>query len=317
MERISLFCEVARSQGSIISLRELLPLLPERIAENDLAEVIGSVPYLSSRFEVRDGYVAEKLGMPEGDRAFLSGVDSRLVARSNLRYASQFISLLHSIPFSVVAVSGSTSYNSASRSKDLDLFCVAPVGRMWLSVVGSLLLDRVFSLFHRSSPQVCFSCVLSEDFAESAFSEAQGPLFARDALQTKVFRGSRKYASLIRQARWMSSYYPQAYVALSKSEAPIPVSRNKPTVFWRVVNRYLFLTAGRYVEFKAWLLNRKLLGFRKENDVFTIRHSEDHLIYESRRYADLRLRYSNAFDQSAMTDSAHYEEEIPMLTRRR
>jgi hypothetical protein len=308
-----MLCEVARNQGSIISLRELLPLLPERFLESELAVVISSAPALNSRFELRDGYVAERLSMPERDRAFRSEVDSRLVARRNLSYASKVISLLHSIPFSIVAVSGSTSYNSASRSTDLDLFCVAPAGQMWLSVVGSLLVNRIFALFHRDSPQVCLSCVVAEDYAESMFRTAQGPLFARDALQTRVFRGSRDYASLLSRAGWMSSYYPQAYAALSKAEASLVILREKPSAFWRVVNNFLFLTAGRYVEFKAWLLNRKLFKMGRERDIFTFRHSEDHLIYESRRYSDLRLMYSNSFNRDGAKNSTFHEKVIPVL----
>jgi hypothetical protein len=308
-----MLCGVARSQGSIISLRELLPLLPESIPEGELAEAICSFPDLSSRFELRDGYVRERLGMPEGDRAIKSEVESRRAAVRNLSYASQFISLLHSNPFVVVAVGGSTSYNSASRSRDLDLFCVAPVGKSWLSLVEGLLMSRVFAIFHRGSPGVCFSCVMAEDFAMSMFAKPQEPLFARDALQAKVFRGSREYESLLRQARWISSYYPQAYGALSRHEGYSLASKKTSSIFWRVLNKFLFLTVGRYVAFKAWLLNRKLLRMGREHDAFTTRCSEDHLIYESRRYSDLRLRYSDTFNRAGELNSATIKNGIAIV----
>jgi hypothetical protein len=291
-ERISLLYSVAKTQGSLVSVQELLELLPERASEDDLVEAISSAPSLSSKFELRAGYITEKLGESEADFLLSSEARSRLTARTNMRFAVLFVPFLHSSRFKMVAVSGSTSYRSASRSRDLDLFCVAPSGRMWLSLTLGLIAARVFGLRWRKAPQVCLSCVMDEDFALRLFASQQGPLFARDALETKVMKGRQTYQSLLDRARWISDVYPSAYAA-TKRPSPDPPRRSpRPSAFDYIVNRFLYFTVGTYIKAKSALLNRRLTAMGQVDGVFEIRSAEDHLIYESKRYADLRREYS-------------------------
>jgi hypothetical protein len=286
-ERITLLYQAAKRNGSLVSVQELAQLLAERASETEIAEAIATIPSLSSRFELKAGYLTERFRRSPDSEA---EAQSRNLARRNMRYAAEFVSLLHSNPFKMVAVSGSTSYGSASRSKDVDFFCIAPSGRMWLSVTMGLLMARAFSLFHRQAPTVCLSCIMDEDFAHSAFATEGNSLFARDAIETKVVTGLALYSSLLSRASWISKFYPFAYDAAMGADHIEP-RVTRPSAIDRVLNKLLFLSVGRYMHLKSALLNRKLRAAGRLGDVFSIRCGEDHLIYESKRYASLREEY--------------------------
>ena len=151
---------------------------------------------------------------------------------------------------------------------------------------------RVFSFISSQSPPICFSCVMDERFARSTFSDVQGPLFARDALETKVIKGYDVYQSLMRMAGWISIYYPAAYEPSEYSGIPILIT-NRPSGLERVLNIFMFATVGSYLKLKSTLLNRKLYAARRTWDVFDIKCEEDHLIYESRRYVSMKQRYED------------------------
>lgn len=288
-ERIALIYQVATRHGSLISVRELSRLLPESASESELAEAISSTPSLSSKFELQSGYLTER---SRGDRhgALETEMRNREIARINMAHASRFVSLLHLSRFKMVAVSGSTSYGSPSRSRDLDIFCVAPAGRMWLSLTQGLLMARAFGLLRRTAPPVCLSCVTDEDYARNAFVSQRDPLFARDALQTKVVKGRTFYRSLLSSASWISSFYPHAYDSKAPPDVP-QIRASGPSSVDRVVNHLLFFIVGRYLAAKSSLLNRKLNATGRRTDVFETRSGEDHLIYESRRYTALKHEY--------------------------
>ncbi|MDG6943043.1 MAG: hypothetical protein JRN12_02825 [Nitrososphaerota archaeon] len=273
----------------MISVSELTRLLSEGPSERELAEAIMSDPLLNAKFELEGDYLTERHTGTAIDRLGEES-RSRLRAKSNLMYATRFAQLLRPSRFKMVAVSGSTSYGSASRSKDLDLFCVAPTGQLWYSLAWGLIMARIFGFISPQSPVLCFSCIMDEWFAHSKFSEVQGPLFARDALETKVIKGHDVYKSLMRAAEWISAFYPAAYEPSEYSGAPTTTEK-RPSVFARAINIFILTTLGRYLKLKSALLNRKLDAAHRAWDVFDVQCGEDHLLYESRRYASMRQRY--------------------------
>jgi hypothetical protein len=286
-ERIALLYRVAKRNGSLISLKELRSLLGENTTETDVEEAIGSIPALSSKFELRAGYLLER-----HERAETPELESRsrMTATNNLTYAGCFSSYLHTTPFAMIAVSGSTSYGSASRSKDVDLFCVSPKGRMWIALTKGLLMARGFAMAHSGAPPICFSCIMDEGYARSAFAMRRDPLFARDALQTKVARGEGLYQSLMSSAGWISRLYPVAY-RTTVTRIGIDQPRPGPSALANLLDRLLYLIVGRYLKLKSNLLNRRLSAIGRNGDVFDVDCAEDHLIYESRRYSALRQEY--------------------------
>lgn len=295
--RIELLHQVAKENGSMVSIKELVRLLPERTSEEELLEAIVSLPSLTTRFELKGGYVTER---------FESGIDvsereaeGRKRAGTNMKHAARLVSYLGSNPFHMIAVSGSTSYGSASRSRDLDLFCVSPPKKMWLSLTLGLIISRIYRLSNRDSPNVCLSCIMDRDYAYSAFSYERGALFARDAIETKVMKGRGEYLSLLNAAGWISKYYPLAYEASNV----VPSSTKeilRASVFDRFLNSLLFLTVGKYLGIKSAVLNRKLAAGGRAADLFDVLVGEDHLIYESRRYSALRREYDEVLPVEAV-----------------
>jgi len=314
-ERIALVYTAAKRNGSLVTVQELTRLLPEITSESEVRDAIASVPFLNSKFELRSGFLTERLRGPALNPVILEA-DSRRLALANLVQASRFVSFLHGSGFQVVAVSGSTSYGSASVSKDTDLFCVAPHQSMWVCLTKSLVLARAYGLLNRHDSRVCISCVMDEECARSAFEESRDPLFARDALEAKVLKGRGRYESLLRSASWISDYYPAAYREVLMGR-PATSPKPNPTSFARVLNRLLYLVMGKYIQVKASLLNRKFRIGGRSGDVFGVRYGEDHLIYESRRYLDLKKEYEAADQRLQIRRKAFLQEaqSNPLPTR--
>lgn len=302
VDRISLLYGIAKSHGSLISIRELATLLPDSSSVEDLAEAIASTPTLSSRFQLRGGYVIER--SERQGPALKAESESRERARRNLSFAAKYAPMLHGTPLRVVAVSGSTSYNSAAKSTDVDVFCISKTGKMWLSVAQAMVMSRVFRLLNRESPEICLSCFMDESYARVAYSTEQGPLFARDALATRVIRGSPAYNSLIHSATWMRAHFPSVYESRTgngggNSELSAPVS-----TFSSVLNEILFRLVGGYLGLKARLLNRRFARQSRKGDRFVVRAGPDHMFYESNRYTELRMKYSASNGDPQATESA-------------
>ena len=134
---------------------------------------------------------------------------------------------------------------------------------------------------------------MDERYAYSTFSTPQGPLFARDALATKVILGYDVHRFLMKMARWISAFYPAAYDYPEFSGTYIQPTVHH-SILERVTNLFMFATAGRYLKLKSSLLNRRLNAAHRSWDVFDIQCEEDHLIYESRRYVSMRQRYEES-----------------------
>ncbi len=289
-ERIDLLYEVAKSNGSLISLQEILPLLPEQATEEELLETIRGMPPLSSKFELSSGFLTER---PTGGEAISAPEEqrSRDRARTNMFYAWRFSPLLHSRDVELVAVSGSTSYRSAARSSDLDLFCVTRSKSLWITLTKSLLSARAFRLANPGSPPICLSCVMDAEFASRMFSAERSALFARDALETVLISDNGMYGRLLRRASWMSAVYPALYAERTAGLKRATGPAGGPSVGGHVLNRLLYLTVGSYIRLKAVTLNRLLARRGATEDLFTLRLGEDHLIYESARYERMRRTY--------------------------
>ncbi len=302
-ERIALLYGVAKEHGSLVTVRDLLPLLPGDATEEELADAITSTPSLSSKFELKSGYITERSDGTEVEHVVLKELANRKWAQINLQWAKSFVPLLHSTPFTMVAASGSTSYRSASHSKDLDLFCVAPTGKLWTALTRGLIMARAHRVLHPRSPEICFSCVMDEGFAVPLFRANQGPLFARDALETIVLRGESTYRRLLREATWVSALYPRAY---SAKIAPVQGRRevgNGRSIFSRLAEAILFRVVGAYVRTKSRMLNTRFAGGGQLDSMFVVRSGRDHLIYESRRYSRLKQKYASGFGKEAAGSS--------------
>jgi hypothetical protein len=276
-------------------LSELISLLPQLTTERELTEALEMVPTLSSRYELNSGFVADR-EVGNAESLVLNEKRNREKARSNAFYASRFEPIIRNA-FRVIAISGSSSYRSASRSNDLDLFCVTASDTMWVALAKSLLMARTFRIFNPGAPQICLSCTMDERYAVRMFTADQGPLFARDALVAIVLDGRETYEALLRKAAWISNIYPILYSSRIRDDGVSAKEFKEASVQTKVLNKLLFLVVGSYLGMKSGLANRKLAKRGLLSSVFRTMAGEDHFVYESARYADLRRMYRESLNR--------------------
>jgi hypothetical protein len=292
LSEIRLFCDIARSNGSALSVRELIDLTSVDFSEADLSKEWENFPELKS-FIVCSGFVVERETALDLQRFQKDNLNRRSRATSNLYYAERFASLSRGKGTRVISVSGSTSYLSVSPTDDLDFLLVAKKDALWPTLVKRLLLARAFRIAERGSPDLCLSYVVDEGFAVNEFSRVQDGLFARDALAARVLRGRAYYDSLLSMSSWMGSYFPKLYADRVRNNEISSVRPARSSTFARIVNHFLFYVAGTYIKAKSRLLNRKYAKQGRTSSVFRVRMDLDHCIYESMRYLELRKAYSS------------------------
>jgi hypothetical protein len=210
--QISALCQIAKHNGSVLNLSELIDATSMPTNEEELQAAWGTNPTLSSRYSLEAGWVVER------DRAS-SGVEdaidranwSRARSAWNMAQAVDFARLCVRGEVRLLAVSGGNSYDRAGPADDVDLFCVTDKDSMWLFMLRSLLLARAFRLQRRRAAPFCFSYVVEEKSVREDFGRKEGGLFARDALMARVIYGQDFYGTLLRDSPWMGAYFPSLY----------------------------------------------------------------------------------------------------------
>ena len=291
VERVRLYCDIAKVNGSLLSLSELLAILPEHSSEEELQWAIRSNPELDAKYELRSGFIIERSN--SGSVLESTEQESRMRARSNLLHALDVFPLLHSSEVLLLGVGGSTSYNSASKSRDIDFFCVTRKGTLWLFLTRALILSRAYRYLRSDVPDVCLSCTLDSGFAEETFGRPRDPLFARDALSMVIVSGKGFYHRLLKKGSWISDVYPKLYATRMGKVEPAEPPRREPTIAHRILNTFLYYLAGTYIRVKSRRLNTRLARQGRYDSLFTLLIGEDRCIYESVRYTKMRRMYES------------------------
>lgn len=292
---IEAFCQIAKENGAVISLRELIGLAAIEADETELERAFLSDSSLKSKFLLESGYVLERsqvTGMT-AQQTINEEERRRERARANLKRASRFGRVLLKGTV-LVSVSGANAYLSAREDEDIDFFCVTKTNGMWPFMLRALVSARIHRLVNRDVPELCFSCIMDEKWAKKEFRSRQKPIFARDALTAKVIGGRRAYHSLLEEAPWMESYFPVFYEMRLRETDP----QDRQTQYgWDkgegsiLLNSFLFYTLGSFLRMKSWALNRKLTKAAWHSAIFTTRIGSGFYIYESNRYRKLRRMY--------------------------
>jgi hypothetical protein len=292
-DQINVLYDVAKENGSPLSVEQVLSLLPDELSPERLEEVLLSTPGLNERFEIKSGLIFERQTHSNEQISSVNAyLESEGRSRRNFGWARQFVTLARYTPSEMISVSGSNSYFSASTSDDIDLFCVTEADSLWLFVTKSLLLARLFRWTRSGSPPLCFSCVMDSRYAELMFSRPQDALFARDALTARVVHGSGIYGSLLQKSTWMGNYFKRPYSSRLSLFMPLPGDFSRKTKSTRkLTNLFMYSVVGSYIRVKSFLLNRRL-SKQNKSAIFLAKLGPDHLIYESRRYLNLRSLYS-------------------------
>ncbi len=299
---IEVFCQIAKENGAVVSLRELIGLAAIDASARELASAFDSHSRLKSKFLLESGYVLQRSEVAERDarKTVEDEARRRECAEENLRRASRFGNGLVRETV-IVSVSGGNSYLSASEDEDIDFFCVTRTDGMWIFILRGLILARLHRLANKDVPQLCFSCTMDERRARQEFREKQSPIFARDALTAKVIGGHTAYHSLLREAEWMEVYFPSFY-GMRLRETALQGRRWPPDELGErrgsaVLNSFLYHTLGSFLRMKSWALNRKLTKTAWHSSIFETRIGKGHYVLESNRYRNLRRLYADVKDR--------------------
>ena len=292
-EAVLAYCKIAAASGALLTLKDLADLLAIDATEKELEDTISSDKYLASRVCVESGRVL--LRQPGFDleiarKATEEAERRRKRAIANVEAARTFAPLLGKDAV-FVAVAGTSSYLSASEGDDIDYYVITKTNRMWAFLLKSFILSRISSLARRTGPPFCFSFVMDERQSREELSSPKGALYARDTLTAKVISGGAAYHSILENASWMRSYFPSVYEKRlgegGSSGGQHPSRKNGS----RILNMLLFLTLGRYVLLRAWILNRQLAEAGRSAAIFETKLGPGKLEYASRRYVELGKMY--------------------------
>lgn len=287
------YCRIAKANGALISLRELISLLPIEASEAQLEEALTRDAALAKRFLVRSGYVIERVPEDgsEAARALEEEEESKRRANENLTTARHFGRLLRRGAL-LVSVGGANSYLSAGEEEDIDYFCVTRTGHLWTFMLKGLILARIYRMANRNVPELCFSFEMDEAWAERTFRTRQDPIFARDALTVKLIDGKETYHRLLSEATWMSQYFPVLHEERVRETQPGGRGSTRlATARTSVVNFALYYTVGSFLRMKSWALNRRFAKLGERPAEFATKIGVDHCIYESNRYRKLGRMY--------------------------
>ena len=290
---IAVFCRIAKANGASLSLGEVIQLASLDVSEEELERAWLLDSNLSSDYEIDEQIIYER-ECEHRSEVSVEQNDRRRRADSNISYARKFVSGLHTKDALVVSISGSTSYQSVSRSDDLDFFCITKRDTMWLFLCKALIRARLFRLKDKNSPWLCLSYVMDEKYATTEFTTPQDGLFARDAISTIVVQGEDNYTSLLRRCGWIEQYFQKMYRLRTVGQENCEDRREitSSNFLSRALNSVLYLSAGSYIRFKSYLLNRRFARKKENSRIFNLRIGPDHCIFESRSYLELREMYS-------------------------
>jgi hypothetical protein len=308
---IKLLSEIAKTNGSLISLGDISVLTHCDLSEEQLESSWLSNPELANAFELHDRYVIERAGSENCAYLVQREIRKRAAAKRNTSVAREFARLCGDRKIPLIALSGSTSYQSASETDDLDFFVIARSGSLWIFLARALLLARVFRLVRGRVPRICFSYAMDQEFAERAFSTSNDALFARDALTATVLSGSESYAGLLKKSSWISNHFPRLYrrrtSEVGSDEKLETLAKSSGAS--KFLNNLLWIIVGRYIRAKSNLLNQKFTKSAKPSSLFAVNIGPDHCIFESVRYSNLRTVYEQLAQTRAMNGIARAIEQ--------
>ncbi|TLZ76714.1 MAG: hypothetical protein E6K08_05000 [Methanobacteriota archaeon] len=223
----------------------------------------------------------------------------RILAHARLAQADEFLRTLGRFcPWIELAgISGSTAYTGAKAEDDLDFFLVAERRRLWISLLLAMATARLLRLRSSSSPVYCFNRIVERADCEQTFRTTREPLFAREALNLVILRGSRLYSHLLASARWMETVFPELYaMRLREAGAADEATMGRSPAAGTVANAAAFLVLGPYLWLAGIVRNAGLRRARRDKECFRTVIRPDRYATESILYDELREGYRKAFE---------------------
>jgi hypothetical protein len=301
-DEISILSGIAKTSGSLVTLKDLAALTRTSLSEEQIRSSWETIPGLAVSYRLRNGFIIQRGNDYVGNGWNIVELEQekRIRAEEYARYARKVASICNARGTNLLAISGSTSYQTPFASDDLDIFCVTKPDGLWLFLTKSLLLARFQQFFKKDAPRLCFSYAVDQKFAEKEFALPRDALFARDALTTMVVHGQDYYKELLKKSPWISNYFPRLYQDRTETVNGEGVARRQivSQSGRKFLNILLRVLVGNYVTFKSAMLNMRLRKQGKFSSLFSARIGVDHCIFESVRYSKIRAVYLRLDEKS-------------------
>jgi hypothetical protein len=305
IREVNFLSGIAKAKGSLASLKDLVALTRTNLSEAQLESSWAAIPELACSYELKNGLIIERKNdlAGYGPTSVDQELEKRARAKSYAQYAREFASLFNGRETKLIAISGSTSYQSPSEADDLDIFCITRPDYLWLFLTKSLLIARFLHIFKRNAPRICFSYAVDRNFAENKFLFSRDALFARDALTTVVIHGQEYYRELLKKSSWISKFFPSLYQSRTSimAQEVVAMEQVASPPSRKFLNLLLLFLAGNYIRAKSSILNRKLRRHGQIRSFFTVKIGKDHCVFESAGYVTLQDMYR----QFAATNPAY------------
>jgi hypothetical protein len=261
-ERIMLAVEIASSCSQAISTTEIALMLPTKKEPRDVRTIIQTDTYFSRLVTIEENLVVLK----GQEHLFSERVHRAEVSKKYQKLAHSFANALkrRSDNVELIGVSGSTAYESAADSDDIDLFMISKPNRMWLTFLEALLLARVFKIkasLNGEKTDFCLSYVQDRMYFEKEIMIHKTPLFAREFLSLHVIAGNSLYLTLLKKAEWMKEAFPNLYTQTleRQSNSLLRASKNsKRSEIYNISNKFVYVLLGGFLSLKAFLRNLNL-----------------------------------------------------------
>jgi len=306
--RIQLLLNVAREFETGLPIEELHRLLPEGtetapeleriLAERtDVSRVVAGTAYPS----------APELSL-EQDRV-RRGVQYRTAAENLVRGPLGWLLPL----VRCLGITGSAAYGKPEEGDDLDFFVVTRSGAVPWFLVATFVSLRLWWMRRPApaGPPPCFNYVVDDRRVPKEFDRGHGLLFAREALSAQMLHGDPYYRGLLVRSPWIGLEIPRVYAGRTQdAEDPAP---DPAPLLARILSAALYLPLAAYLQLVGLRRNALLRRARQPEAQFRTLSAPDRIVYESRRFEQLRRRYEEPPSIVSSSPTVAAPSKIPTL----
>jgi Glycosyl transferase family 2 len=295
--RVRVLLEVAREFRTGVPVRQLMELLPASPAGGspDLERFLAEHPALAA-IARETAYSPTSPVRANPERAH-RGDAYRRAAEALLE--GPLAPLWSSIR--CIGLTGSAAYGEPEAGDDLDFFVVTRRGEVPWFLAATYVAIRLHMLRFPdpTAPIPCFNYVIDDGRAPAELARGRGLLFAREALNARMLRGDEYYRGLLAQSPELARELPRLYGA--RTSQPGDTSSHPAPWPTRLLSALAYLPLAAFLQLIGLYRNAERRRSGRTSEVFRTLVVPDRVVFQSRRFEELRARYEGAGGPGAST----------------
>lgn len=175
------------------------------------------------KYKLKDGWV--------GSRLSLERIAQKKISEQKIDIARDLAGYFHLIPWvRFVAISGSTSFGTATQGSDIDIFMVVAKNRLWITrafdeILFNLLGVRKVLWRPGNKNKLCINFYTSEEKLNLDIKKKHRFLTALEIVMLKPVFNDEYYEILLSRNMWIKKFFPKLKIkkARQKKANRIPV----------------------------------------------------------------------------------------------